>query len=1170
MKRFTKLAVFMMLILSVVFAFTACGVDEISMGSNPTRTTYVQGQELDLTGGTLKVRTGNDVEEIALNSDGVTLSGYDKDKIGSQEVTVNYKEKTTSFNVTVIARFAVERYAQNYFVGEPFVKEGRLVLARDDGSVYTVNLSDDGVEISGFDSTSAGTKTLTVNYVSSGNSYTGTFDVNVYAIDEAKSSFTAPNKIAYQSHQAASELDVAGGYFVLSSANGEYTKNVALTKDMVEGFDPSLATSANKGAGNELRQPLTVRYAGVTKSFDVYITYSNVSAFKAAAKELTSIDWTNFDAAGSELPVALTSDKGEKATEAAALYTDLTFEDQRYISEDELLATLRAAAVYGLNLWKGAFDDLAHTLTLDESGAVLLVCDEYDSVKEDYQKLQQDDYPLYVYAEALTGYANDFAGTLLFGEGDDAVYIEDYLGGIYSADEFKASLPVLKIMLDFYEALKDFPESATDSQYRQNAAMIQRALNVIASSGLTVDQRYVYEYPLAWREDLFDILYKYYTTANLGRNESAVAVLTNAYLPGELGDLFDYLMAGLQETYIISMLDQANYAAAQESGESGVPSFYTYDSSAFLAYYEGAWKLADELHLITDTDQADSTQLFIFNNSSFVIGYSEDGSAQALNFAYLFSYLRYSSYGYSYHANMMVDMDDLDALWKCYGDFLYLLINDQDGTYQESAAYGEDIEELFEMFVAAPPTLQLAFLRSISPFYWSYSAPTYVLEYNYGEAGYNNEFTQIVFDYYLDKLTEAGVASEGGEDLLYTLLQAAEAFVLGNEVEEEALRFNELMASVEDYYSKLGNNQGKFDEILGFLYTKYHDLCNADYSSVDLGEWKEKIDAYNDALMNGYYGFTLTLYYYMGSYSYSYLSPMLAAYEKATMLRDEILACGDEDVLNYFRYYMTSIEKSFSEDTPAWTLGTFSYDYAYFYFREECYLYLMQGLPADSEGTYSLYDVYTLAYTTEEGEKTPEESLRPFLAAMSDLFWAPFGTDEYDAAALSKAALTEFTKLDAYSKMMFLDYVDGDESWFFNNVDTEFLEAMYAVRLAALPEADREDQEKLEEIQNEVSEITELTSWDLFQAARYYSYYEALISEQGYQSTAAIYLEFFKVCMNGGSYTVYAGTENEYTLTLEKGVMAAVSELKSEDKALYDSYFADFYGYYEGVYNSLR
>lgn len=76
-------------------------VSEISV-TQPTKTEYELGTDLDLTGAQIKITYADgSTEEIAVTES--MVSGYDKNKVGEQVITVTYGDKTDSFVVTVVS-----------------------------------------------------------------------------------------------------------------------------------------------------------------------------------------------------------------------------------------------------------------------------------------------------------------------------------------------------------------------------------------------------------------------------------------------------------------------------------------------------------------------------------------------------------------------------------------------------------------------------------------------------------------------------------------------------------------------------------------------------------------------------------------------------------------------------------------------------------------------------------------------------------------------------------------------------------------------------------------------------------------------------------------------------------------------------------------------------------
>jgi hypothetical protein len=98
-----------------VFACGGGGEIEIAVeGRNMPQSVYVKGSELNLAGGILTVREGGIATEIPLTASGVTVSGYQKNQLGDQDLTVTYREKSTVLTVTVVERLRIDNYVTNY------------------------------------------------------------------------------------------------------------------------------------------------------------------------------------------------------------------------------------------------------------------------------------------------------------------------------------------------------------------------------------------------------------------------------------------------------------------------------------------------------------------------------------------------------------------------------------------------------------------------------------------------------------------------------------------------------------------------------------------------------------------------------------------------------------------------------------------------------------------------------------------------------------------------------------------------------------------------------------------------------------------------------------------------------------------------------------------------
>ena len=324
------LALAVILLMTTAFLATSCNnknndtVEIYITKSDLPRTNYVQGQDLDLSKGKLTVAVNGEESKLPLTDPAVTVTGYDSDVIGEQVLTVTYQENTTTFTVKVVERAVAQNYETKYFVGGEFdAKKGKIKITTDDGKSFLVNMSDSTVSLVSFDTTVAGTSTVTLLYNNGVNAYYCQFDVTVY--EQSNIEFTPPTQLNYQSHYEG-EPNVNGGYFKVTSADSSLTTNVPLSADMIEGFDLSAATPEHKTT--PLEQKVTVNYLGKQFYYNVYITFSAVSEVSYyAGTVLADIDWEK------ALTDGLTDEQNEAAILAMTGYYALSPADKARISD---------------------------------------------------------------------------------------------------------------------------------------------------------------------------------------------------------------------------------------------------------------------------------------------------------------------------------------------------------------------------------------------------------------------------------------------------------------------------------------------------------------------------------------------------------------------------------------------------------------------------------------------------------------------------------------------------------------------------------------------------------------------------------------------------------------------------------------------------------------------
>ncbi len=147
-------------------------VTAVSLNQAPTKTDYVQGQALDMEGGSLLV-TYNDgsQEEVRLSMAQVTQ--YDFTKIGTQTVKATYAEKTVSFEINTTASELLSISigqapdTVEYIKGKTVTLDrsgGVLLLHYTGNLVKTLDMNDSLVTVSDYDKNLPGVQAIKVYY----------------------------------------------------------------------------------------------------------------------------------------------------------------------------------------------------------------------------------------------------------------------------------------------------------------------------------------------------------------------------------------------------------------------------------------------------------------------------------------------------------------------------------------------------------------------------------------------------------------------------------------------------------------------------------------------------------------------------------------------------------------------------------------------------------------------------------------------------------------------------------------------------------------------------------------------------------------------------------------------------------------------------------------------
>lgn len=233
-------------------------VTSIALITPPTKKEYFTGDELDVTGGSINVYfEDNNYVNIALSAG--MISGFDSTAAGTKTLYVNYAGKTTNFFVTVMEpkltalELAAVPAKTEYSLGEALdVTGGKLTATYENNTTATIDITPDMV--SGFDSMTSGTKTLTVKY----SSQTVTFDITV----KNSGGSVTPSQTTYPEFVAPVAPEVHDKLEIKAEVNGSTVK---LSWNEI-----------NKADGYEVYQLINGKYVKITETTDTSATFEGL------------------------------------------------------------------------------------------------------------------------------------------------------------------------------------------------------------------------------------------------------------------------------------------------------------------------------------------------------------------------------------------------------------------------------------------------------------------------------------------------------------------------------------------------------------------------------------------------------------------------------------------------------------------------------------------------------------------------------------------------------------------------------------------------------------------------------------------------------------------------------------------------------------------------------
>ena len=226
------------------------------------KTDYKYGDSLDVTAGTIKVTQTSGEHIIPMTSDMVTEEDgtpFDSTKLGTRNLKVKYGDEEMTYEITVsdfVTGIILTPPTKDvYDYNEPIDLTGGSVqkVMASGTTTPVVPLTDSDVQVSGYDPTTVGAQTITVEY----EGETKTFGVYV---NDGVTSIEINPEPAKTSYLYGDALDVTGGKIIVTYASAN-SETINITPSMVSGFDSTVL-------GN---QTLTVTYKGMTDTYNVNV-----------------------------------------------------------------------------------------------------------------------------------------------------------------------------------------------------------------------------------------------------------------------------------------------------------------------------------------------------------------------------------------------------------------------------------------------------------------------------------------------------------------------------------------------------------------------------------------------------------------------------------------------------------------------------------------------------------------------------------------------------------------------------------------------------------------------------------------------------------------------------------------------------------------------------------
>ena len=983
-----------------------------------------------------------------------------------------------------------------HVLGEEIDLSAGVLLFNNGKTVEEISMSDEGVEISGYDKTTLGEQTVTLTYKG------GTTTVKVNVVPRMTiSDYT-------KDYLVGDSFDTASGSLKITRNNGT-SFSVILKSDKVsiEGFDTSKEGSlslkakyTNAGETYECDFSATVypvediTFKAPTKPSynsheatldvsggyftlvgkggdikrDIPLTVDDVSGF-----DVTVVDETNREAnqtltvtyganvktftytvklfytyvsefvdnaklfkdyvwAGEDDP-EISDANGEKALHLMELYFDMAPSEKNQLLRSDLLNVARAAFFYGYTEW---YYDLTEGFDglfyFDEYGNFQMDCAEKDKVSAAITEIAKSNRPIYNYYDVLNEMTELFAEEVLYTYTGDEVYGEALFGNYTVIDP-----EAFEALGELFEYMIELDRASGDvgTDWKSDITKYDEQIEAVYECIINSDF-YSYDYS------------QYFYYVSMWRDGDDLFDFLYSYYYGVKGDVIAVIQIAnirlpskLEEiyVYVYEAMSLMSYLADTESYYwAEVP-----DATQFFYDYYMAFKLAEELVSSQAEDDVMLKVLFYELPLNSMLGISaEDG---VYYFTDMLNYLTTGEGGYNTLCGALLDLPEFDELMEKYLEVILKDFTDED--YRDSAEYVTDAKALFALYMQLEPSEQFSFLGVLSTYYVRGYMP--LAFYNVGDdyASISTMFVDIVNGVYTGMFT-----TEAAKDAYIQLVLATEIYAqryiystlnpsAPNWLDAFSAKLGAVKAALEGS-AMTADEKALFNAELGAIYAKYTTILNGYTSTepddgdgeIDFGEWADDFAELEDAVLN------LELAYAILSEGVNYYDMFFAAYERVWAISQRILNSGDDFAKNVFIYseiYSTSsldriLDTSFEIDPEDEIFWT--YDYVVSVYRS---MYVNALL------TIGIYDYYR------------EYGMAEFMDMSYDVIWAYMGassdaTDIFDPAKVI-AVMNKFSSLDVVSQIIFTMYIEGEYGLYYTAI-SEFLLEDFSDSIAAVGE----------------------------------------------------------------------------------------------------------------------